>query len=53
MRQRHTGPWLAAGSLFMLLAVVATAEVLLLTSRPGTHLLPAHSALSALFHAWR
>lgn len=31
MRQRHTGPWIAAGSLFLLLALVATAELLLLT----------------------
>ena len=53
MRQRHTGPWITAGSLFLLLALVATSELLLLTRRPGTHLLPAHSALSALFHAWR
>jgi len=53
MRQRHTGPWIARGSLFLLLALVATGELLFLTSRPGTHLLPSHSSLSALFRAWR
>jgi hypothetical protein len=53
MRQRYTGPWITAGSLFLLLALVATDELVLLTSRPGTHLLPSHSSLSALFRAWR
>ena len=53
MRQHHTGRWITAGSLFLLLAVVATGELLLLTSRPGTHLLPSHYSLSALFRAWR
>jgi hypothetical protein len=52
MRQRHTGPWIAVGSLFLVLALVATAELLLLTSHPGTHFLPSHSSLSALFRGW-
>jgi hypothetical protein len=52
MRQRHTKPWIAAGSVFLLLALVAMGELLLLTSRPGTHLLSSHSALSALLRAW-
>jgi hypothetical protein len=52
MRQRHTRPWLTAGSLFLFLALVAAGELLLLTSRPGTHLLPSSSSLNALFHIW-
>jgi hypothetical protein len=53
MRQRHTGPWITAGSVFLLLALVATGEFLLLTSHPGTHLLPSHFSLSTLFQGWR
>jgi len=53
MRHRNTRPWLTAGSVFLLLALVATGELLFLTGRPGTHLLPSHSSLSALFQAWR
>ena len=53
MRHRDTGPWIAAGSLLLLLALVATGELMLLTSRPGTHFLPSHSSLSSLFRAWR
>jgi hypothetical protein len=53
MRHRNTRPWIAAGSVFLLLAVVATGELLVLTRLPGTHLLPAHSFLSTLFRASR
>ena len=52
MRHRNTGPWIAAGSVFLLLALVATSELLVLTNPSGTHLLPLHSSLSALFRAW-
>jgi hypothetical protein len=52
MRHRNTGPWIAAGSVFLLLALVATSELLVLTNLSGTHLLPLHSSLSALFRAW-
>jgi|AmaraimetFIIA100_FD_contig_61_5375149_length_496_multi_3_in_0_out_0_1 hypothetical protein len=52
MRHRNTRPWIAAGSMFLLLALVATGELLILTRVPGTHLLPPHSSLAALFRAW-
>ncbi|HEV2550711.1 MAG TPA: hypothetical protein VGU20_25590 [Stellaceae bacterium] len=52
MRQRNMRPWIAAGSMFLLLALVASGELLVLTRRSGTHLLPAHASLSALFRAW-
>jgi hypothetical protein len=53
MRYRNARPWIAAGSVFLLLALLATGELLVLTRPAGTHLLPAHSSLSALFQAWR
>ena len=53
MRHRHSGAWIAAGSVFLLLTLVAVGELLLLTNRPGTHLMPSHSSLNALFRAWR
>jgi hypothetical protein len=53
MRHHNARPWIAAGSVFLLLALVATGELLVLTRPAGTHLLPAHSSLTALFQAWR
>jgi len=53
MRHRDTRPLLTAGSVLLLLALVAAGELLLLTSRPGTHLLPSHSSLGALLRDWR
>jgi hypothetical protein len=53
MRQRHTGPWIAAGSLFLFLALIATGELLVLTGHAGTHILLSRSSLNALFHIWQ
>jgi hypothetical protein len=54
MRNRKTGPWVTTGSVLVLLALVASFELLFLTSLgPGTHLTPTHSSLGALFWSWR
>jgi hypothetical protein len=53
MRHQKDGRWITAGSVLLLLVAVGGFEILVLTSLPGTHPLPSHSSISALFRAWR